>query len=394
MKKNRKKFQKLADAREEVLNEFPWPMGFEDFDVNQTIFQVLDVVNWATSTQLKGSHLPNFSGLSSYKNSLFSNVIKATLNSDEKIHFVNDEDEKIIKENLQDFYEAQIGLSKLYGHGSGKKLRKYSNGTFNFDHESLINPLTGNKIESFYDDERDSTRTVFGSYAVPMEIARVEAMALNLIFRDFILNTLGHDEDTHDDVVYAYWLTFIQQAVSEVNNYDNEKIEWNNNRSFGKFVIVGYLMTHFPDLIYVEETDNGNNFEIRLSKDKLKTEGEKAILELLTKLHIYKATANGKEVKKLLEKYGTNLSPQWKEFRKIVAESKESHKTPVLVQPKTFQVQVPNDQPTVDMTEYEESARGMIKSVVERYNFDGDDENDILDNILHHLYLKDKPYFS
>lgn len=46
-------------------------------------------------------------------------------------------------------FQVQVALHELLGHGSGKLLRKSGSSDFNFDKDSLIDPITNEKVSVF-----------------------------------------------------------------------------------------------------------------------------------------------------------------------------------------------------------------------------------------------------
>jgi len=73
------------------------------------------------------------------------NVLTSSLQVD-TVFFVALEDQELLKEHRLRSFEVQVGLHELLGHGSGKLFQCQPDGTFNFDKENFLNPLTGKKV--------------------------------------------------------------------------------------------------------------------------------------------------------------------------------------------------------------------------------------------------------
>lgn len=105
--------------------------------------------------------------------------------------------------------------------------------------------------------------------------------------------------------------------------------------------------------------DGQESLQIYLDRSKIRSVGAPAVSNFLTKLQIYKATAD--------ETNGTNLylestrvPEDWDNLRDIVIQSKQPRKA--FVQGNT----VIDQDGQVIFKEYEASAAGMIKSYIER----------------------------
>lgn len=46
--------------------------------------------------------------------------------------------------------QVQVGLHELLGHGSGKLFHRSADGEFDFDKNSVVDPLTGQPVILFY----------------------------------------------------------------------------------------------------------------------------------------------------------------------------------------------------------------------------------------------------
>lgn len=71
-----------------------------------------------------------------FKNVSLGNVIPASF-KDPNIFFISEEDKQLLIKHNTEAFELQVGLHELLGHGSGKLLRKLTNGSFNFDAEAV-----------------------------------------------------------------------------------------------------------------------------------------------------------------------------------------------------------------------------------------------------------------
>jgi dipeptidyl-peptidase-3 len=84
-----------------------------------------------------------------------------------------------------DVVPPQIGLHELLGHGSGKLLYRWKNGTTNYPID-LVDPLTGSRVQKQY-EEGETYETKFSSLASSYEECRAEAVGAYLSLDNDVL---------------------------------------------------------------------------------------------------------------------------------------------------------------------------------------------------------------
>jgi dipeptidyl-peptidase-3 len=121
-----------------------------------------------------------------FKNVTLGNCILAQEDSKESdIPFLNPDDSKLMREYSSAAFDVKVGLHELLGHGSGKMFFRELDGSFNFPAD-LKNPLTGDKISSWY-ERGESYDQKFVPIGSSYEECRADTTALHLSFDDKIL---------------------------------------------------------------------------------------------------------------------------------------------------------------------------------------------------------------
>jgi dipeptidyl-peptidase-3 len=128
-----------------------------------------------------------------------------------------------------------------------------------------------------------------------------------------------------------------------------------------RYAIMRVMLEAGQDFLQIKpfKIDNQESLQICLDRSKIRSVGAPAVSEFLTKLQIYKATAdeiNGTNL--YLE--STRVPEEWHRIRDTVIKSKQPRKA--FVQGNT----VINQDGHVIFKEYEASATGMIQSYIER----------------------------
>lgn len=120
---------------------------------------------------------------------------------------------------------------------------------------------------------------------------------------------------------------------------------------------------------------------ITLSREKIYSSGRKAVSDFLTKLQVYKSTADYESANELYERY-TTVNEQFQKWRDIVLLNKQPRL--ILIQTNTEIIDE-----KVHMKQYKACADGFIESWRERYA-----HADELQKIMLSKWESDKKHFE
>ncbi|KAF9158625.1 hypothetical protein DFQ26_007399 [Actinomortierella ambigua] len=359
------KFEKMVQAAPKFIPLLPWGAVYEKDSFFKPDFTSLEVLSFATGGIPAGINIPNYDDIRQtlgFKNVSLGNVLSAKAPS-EKIPFLTKKDYALFEKLRGPAFEVQVGIHELLGHGTGKLLQEFADGTFNFDHKNPpISPVTGEAIKTWYKPNQ-TWGSVFGAISSSYEECRAEAVGLYLSTDKDMLKIFGHtdesvEEGIADDVMYINWLIMARAGLIALEFYDPVKGHGQAHMR-ARFALLKAMM-EVPGFVTIDQAEDGSNVTVTLERSLIRTKGMKAISAFLQKLQVYKSTADVEAGAKFYND-ATHVEDHWLKTREIVLKHKQPRK--VFVQANTFVGEGKDD---VLLKEYEASSQGMIASWIER----------------------------
>ena len=379
------KFQNLVQSAEQFLVELPWGQNFEKDKFSKPDFTSIDVMAFAGSTVPVGLSIPityeELRHKDGFKNLTLGNVLNTRFKSD-NYPFLSTEDQVLMKKYKGPAFGVQVALHELLGHGSGKLFRVDENGGFNFDKETVIDPLTEGPVASWYEpgETFDSKFKAMGS---SYEECRAECVALHLIFNREVMKILGHtDEEEIENLIYVAWLLMIYAGAGRATEMWNPTTrQWGQAHSQARYAIMKVLLK--AGVFTIEETEPGKMLRIKMERGNIETIGRKAISDFLLKIQVYKSTADYEKANAMYQHY-SSVDDQFIKWREIVLLNKQPRM--IMVQSNT---EIIDDK--VQLKSYAASCDGFIDSWRERFK-----ENDApeLQKIMEGIWESDKNHFE
>uniref|UniRef100_A0A8D0VDM2 Dipeptidyl peptidase 3 n=2 Tax=Sus scrofa TaxID=9823 RepID=A0A8D0VDM2_PIG len=312
-----------------------------------------------------------------FKNVSLGNVLAvAYATQREKLTFLEEDDKDLYIRWKGPSFDVQVGLHELLGHGSGKLFVQDEKGAFNFDQETVINPETGEQIQSWY-RSGETWDSKFSTIASSYEECRAESVGLYLCLNPQVLEIFGFEGADAEDVIYVNWLNMVRAGLLALEFYTPEATSWRQAHMQARFVILRVLLEAGEGLVSVTPTtgsDGRPDARVRLDRGKIRSVGKPALERFLRRLQVLKSTGDVAGGRALYEGYAavTDAPPEcFLSLRDTVLLRKESRK--LIVQPNTRL-----EGSEVQLLEYEASAAGLIQSFSERFPEDGPELEEIL----------------
>lgn len=356
-------FGKLVANAEKFIAQLPWGKPFEIESFRAPDFTSLEVINMATSGIPLGVNIPNSAATREqfgFKNVYLGNVA-AAIDLSVKSNHVTPEDWAVYTRACAIAGSVNVGIHELLGHGTGRLLTEDAAGVKNFPAD-LIDPVSGAPVATWY-KPGESWGSVFGGDASSIEECRAEAVSLYLCIIPELLEIFGlTTAEEQDDAVFVVWHRMVLAGLVGLEMYTPETRQWRQAHMRARFCILQALLRCEPAPLVTITRDAVEGLVIKLDRERIRTDGLKAIGELLVNINVNKATANAARGRAYYDDL-TSVSDEFVEYRAIVLERRKPRRQ--FVQAHTTLAEGGAD---AAIREFPASVEGMIESMVTRHD--------------------------
>lgn len=363
------KFQVLVDAAPRLLPLLPWGASFEKDKFLRPDFTSLEVVSFGSSGIPAGINIPNYDSVrqnDGFKNVSLGNVLACRMKPQpgDVTSFLRGNDQSLYQNLVGPAFEVQVGLHELLGHGSGKLFMSAD------DAKGVVDPITAKPVASWY-GPGETWDTKFPGFGSSYEECRAECVGIYLCVNDNVLDIFGHGkgaEQAGADVMYINWLNMVRAGVLALQYYSPETKKWGQAHMQARYVILQVLLEAGGGLVEIVDVDpdasespSSDSTCILLDRSKIETVGVKAIGAFLTRLQVYKATADFPAGKAMYDKYST-VDTRFETLRDEVVRRRK---------PRSLWVQAnlakSEDGKKVELTMFPPTVEGVLQSFARRY---------------------------
>ncbi|KAF2811393.1 peptidase M49, dipeptidyl-peptidase III [Mytilinidion resinicola] len=366
------KLKHFVESSTLFIRQLPWAVQ----DVNdgkgpfeKSLFEAPDFTSVHAlavcgSVVFEAANLPNYEYIREtcgFKNIVLANRLSVNNNPNLPCHWVDPSELKHFKSSTHIVRFITTAIHELLGHGTGKLLSENNSGNYNFDKQNPpISPLNKKAVTSYYLPGQTWT-SVFGKLAGTVEECRAILVSEYLMDNKELLGIFGYtdtSEITADDLLYTTYLNIGVDGLQALEHYNFKDKVWGQVHHQAHFSILKYLLEAGAGVIHIDHDPSKSTLTVHIDRNKILSHGKPALGRYLSRLHIWRCTANVSSCKQLYEPLCA-VDDIYEQWRQIVC-SKPNPRWK-FVQPNTF-----DTGETVEVKVYEESNEGIIQSWAER----------------------------
>ncbi|KAL6409842.1 Peptidase M49, dipeptidyl-peptidase III [Ilyonectria robusta] len=351
------RLKRQVESSTAVIRQPPWAV--EDANdgkepIEESLFEALDFMSVHA---LAYEYIRETCG---FKNVVLTNRLNANNNPQLPCYWVAPSQLKFSKDTTRIVRFITTATHELLGHGTGKLLSETAPGIYNFDEQNLpTSPISKKAITSHYLPGQ-TWASVFGKLVGTVEECRAILVSEYLLDDKNLLGISGYTDDseiTASDFLYATYLNIGVDILQALEDYNFQNQAWGQVHHQANFSILKHLQDGDGVIRFAHDPAK-SSLTVHIDRSKIISPGKPALGRYLSRLHIWRCTADVSSCKDFYEPRCA-VEGKYEQWRRIVC-SKPSPRWK-LVQPNTF---VKGD--TVEMKVYEENNRVIIQSWVER----------------------------
>ena len=299
------KYKTLVDNVDYFISQLPWDKNFEKDKFITPDFTALDIVGFPTTSLFVGINLPNYLDIhdtDGFKNLTLLNAYDS-FDSEFLKNFISQEDVEMTQKIGNKVSMFKTALHELLGHGTGKMFKIDKDGKYNFDIDNTINPITNEKIKSFYLPE-ETYESKFSSISRPLEEGRADYTALYLVFDKKAQKIFEFKEEEYEDVIYNMWMMQFIGGICGIGFYSNGK--WSHPYSQERFIFLNYVFKNQEkgkEILSFNIDENNNAFKIMINKQNLIKYGKSIAGKILMTIHIAKCIGDVTSAENFVKQY-------------------------------------------------------------------------------------------
>ena len=365
------KYKTLVENSDYFISQLPWSKDFEKDKFIKPDFTALDIVGFPTTCIFIGINLPNYLDVHETDGFKSLSLLNADLDFEEKIlkSIICEKDIELYHKLSIKVSKFKTSLHELYGHGTGKLFKKDENGNYNFDINNVVNPLTNEKIKSYY-LPGETYETKFSTFCRSLEEGRADYMAFYLVFDKKAQQIFEFKEEEYEDVIYIMWLTNFISAIVGACQYNNGI--WKNPYSQERFMFLNYVYQNQEvnkEILKFNIDENNQSFKMEINKTNLIKYGKDIAAKILMQIHISKCIGDVKAAKEFVNKYSVVDEFMYQINSMIPCSDVIKIRMNVdLIKKEEDKKEI------IEINQYPSTSIGFVKSVVDRFN---DDYNEI-----------------